>query len=99
MGRVPFKNELGEDDFKEDKIKNMFAGIIPIKIIGNISQGQVNTKYAETTHRVKVRKLSIKNPTIDMFFIYDGLRYDFLYFQPDFKNKEFLEINVQVKYE
>jgi SPP1 family predicted phage head-tail adaptor len=96
--KIEIENELGEKDHEYQFVKSIFAQIIPANLTGSSKEGQANTEYAETTHKIKCRKLSL-NPTIDMYFKYDGLRYDILYFQPDFKNKDFWEIMVVVKYE
>jgi hypothetical protein len=99
-GKVEDKNELGETEYKFGKIKPMFVNIIPSNLTGNTTTGQASTEYAEVTHRIKCRKLSIKNLEIDMFFVdKDGLRYDVKYFQPDYTNSEFWEILCKIKYE
>jgi head-tail adaptor len=96
FGKVPFTNELGEDDTHYDLLKTVWSQILPTFSGANGKNEIVDT--AETTHKIKCRKSSL-TPTIDMYFKYDGLRYDVKYFQPDFRYKEFWEIMVKVTYE
>jgi hypothetical protein len=99
-GKIQAENELGEVEYSYGKIKPMFVNIIPTNLTGTIKEGQANTRYAEVTHKIKCRKLSIKDLSIDMYFIdEDGLRYDVLYFQPDYQYKEFWEIMCKIIYE
>lgn len=99
-GKVESEDELGATKQVYQKIKTVFGNIIPANLSGSVSNGQANTLYANVTHRLKVRKLSIKNLTVDMYFKdKDGLRYDIEYFQPDYKNDDFWEIMLKIKYE
>lgn len=99
-GKVEGENELGETEYVFGKIKPMFVNIIPANLTGSTTKSQADTEYAEVTHKIKCRKLSIKKLEIDMYFIdKDGLRYDIKYFQPDYTNSEFWEILCKIKYE
>ncbi|KOF56811.1 hypothetical protein AGR56_09100 [Clostridium sp. DMHC 10] len=96
---VPCKNKLEEDDTKEEKIKEPFwCNIIPQSLIGSISTTEAGTTPAETTHKIKCRKKSIV-PKRSMFIIYQGIRYDFKYFQPNFKTNDEWEIMCKAKME
>ena len=95
--KTQVENELGEIDTEYAKTKSIFGNIVPDKFSGKNGTETV-IEYAETTHRIFCRKKSLI-PTVDMYFIYDGLRYDILYFQPDFKNGDYWEIMAKVKYE
>lgn len=97
--KIKFKNELGEDDYDYKKTKNVFGNIIPANLTGSERTGQANTLYSEVTHRLKVRKKSITVIEKDMYFMYQNIRYDVLYWQPDFKNDEFWEIMLKVRIE
>ncbi|WP_333860797.1 head-tail adaptor protein [Clostridium sp.] len=99
-GKTESENELREIEYTYNKIKSVFCQVIPTSVTGSISKGQNDTEYAEVTHKIRCRKLSIKNLSIDMYFMdNDGLRYDIEYFQKDYKNNEFWEILCKVKYE
>lgn len=94
---IPCKNKLNENDTKEEKIKDPFwCNIIPQNLKGDISTTEAGTVLAETTHKIKCRKKSI-NPKRTMFIIYQGLRYDFQYFQPNFKTNDEWEVMAKVR--
>lgn len=95
---VESENELLEKDSKERWIKNMNVNILPLNLSGSTSTTEAGTIPAETTHRVKCRKKSL-NPKRTMFFIYQGVRYYFLYFQPNFKTNDEWEIMCKAKME
>lgn len=93
-------NELGEIKHTYSKTKFIYCQVLPQKLDGSISKGQNNTEYGEVTHRIRCRKLSIKNLSKDMYFMdSDGLRYNIQYFQRDYQNSEFWDILCKVKYE
>jgi len=79
-------------------VKHMF---VEIKLGGGASNySRTETEQSETTHTVRCRKLSIPEPTKEMFFVYQGLRFGIDYFQPDFKNNGFWDIKcVATRYE
>ncbi|MCY6957956.1 hypothetical protein [Clostridium brassicae] len=98
-GMVPFKNELDEIDVKEGKIKDIWCNIVPQH--GSTSKtGETDVEKVTTIQKIKCRKLSIKNPKINMFFKdKNGLKYEFLDFYPDYKNNDFWEIKTRIIYE
>ena len=89
-GNVICKNELGEVDYETQKIKSIWAEIKPISgsvktITGDIIQ--VDMKY-----KITIRSNSIRELKNDMYFIYQGQRYNIDYSIPNFKYKDSIEI-------
>lgn len=97
--KVEIEDKLKNTKKVYQKAKTLRCNIIPAGLSGSVKSTVANTQYAETTHRMRCRKLSLK-PTPDMYFIdKDGLRYDIQYFQPDYKNNDFWEIMLKIKME
>lgn len=89
-GKVKFTNDFLEEDYKWDKLKCVWSEIIPIG--GSLAAGQGDTIYSKVTHRITIRDKSIPDLSNDMYFIYNGLRYDINFFQPNYKYKDAIEI-------
>ncbi|RMD02742.1 head-tail adaptor protein [Clostridium autoethanogenum] len=99
-GKTGTKDKLGTKVPTYGKIKPIFCQIIPASLTGNTQRTVADTEYANVTHVMRCRKLSIKNLAIDMYFIdKDGLKYNILYFQPDYQDNQFWEIMLEIKYE
>ncbi|GCD10588.1 hypothetical protein [Clostridium tagluense] len=91
-GMVEFTNELLESDKEEKIIKPLvYCNIIPSGTMNRQKDNGV-TQSVEYSHKFTVRIKSIVNPSIDMFFIFQGKKYEFVSFDIDFKNGEYLEI-------
>lgn len=88
-GKVKFKNELDETDYRWDKIKSVWSEILPTG--GNLVNGQADTIYSKVSHKITIRNKSIPNLTNDMYFMYKGMRYDINFFQPHYKFKDCIE--------
>ena len=96
-GMVDTYNELGELDRTSEKIKDLWVNIIPkhcnqskvADIVDNVVLSVI----------VRCRKLSVKNPSIDMYFMKNGLKYEIIDFIEDMKNKDFIEFNCKIIYE
>lgn len=83
-------NELGEKDYQYQKIKTIWAEVLPQS--GNEKIGQGNTIFAEISHKFTIRAKAIANLSNDMYFIFDKQRYDIKYFQPNYKWHDRIEI-------
>jgi head-tail adaptor len=92
-GKVEFKNELGEKDYRYEKIKSIWSRITALS--GSVKDGDGHTEYADITHRITIRVSAIEL-TKDMYFIYKGQRYDVKYFNPNYKYKDRIEIMVSL---
>lgn len=93
------KNELRENVKAPYKIKDVFCEIKPqhggTKTVGNT---QVEESY--TIQRIFVRKLSIKEPKIDMYFKdSNGWKYEIVDFFPHYKNNAEWEFRTRINYE
>lgn len=97
-GLLESKNELGEISRDETKIKDIWAKVKlnhgSKKKIAKVDTEEINGKV-----NIRVRKLSIKNPSIDMYFIHLGIRYNVIDFVPDFKTNSFWDFDCEVIYE
>lgn len=98
FGMTNIENSLGEIDRIPGKIKDVWAKIIP-KHGKTKNFGDSNVEEVESIITIKTRKLSIKEPSIDMYFIHKGLKYEIIDFFEDFKTKSFWEFNCKVIYE
>ena len=90
-------NELGELDRTAEKIKDLWVKIIPRH--GSQSKMADIVDNVVLSVIVRCRRLSIKNPSIDMYFIKDNLKYEIIDFMSDMKNKDFIEFNCKIIYE
>ncbi|AUN11444.1 phage head completion protein [Clostridium botulinum] len=98
-GMVYKKNELDETTREPGKIKDVWCKVIPTS--GNVSTiPNTEIEYSSVTHKIRCRKLSIKEPSKDMSFKdKEGNGYEVQYFQRDFKNNEFIEFLTKIIYE
>lgn len=89
-GNIEVKNELDEITLISEKIKTIWAEIIPQT--GKLQTQQANTILSNVTHKIIIRYESGKDITQDMHIIFKNHRFDIKYIlNPYFKN-EFLEI-------
>lgn len=92
-GNDPYKNALNEDAEKFDKIKSIYAEIIPQT--GSLQRQQIDTILTNVTHKIVVRYSAGKDITKEMRIFYKGHEFEIKYIlNPYFKN-ETLEIFVQ----
>ena len=96
-GMTDTRNEIGELERTPKKIKDLWAKIIPRH--GSTSKVAEIVDEVVLNVIIRCRKLSVKNPSIDMYFVQKGLKYEVIDFIEDMKNKDFMEFNCQVIYE
>lgn len=97
-GMVDSENSVGEIERNPEKIKDVWCRIIPKN--GKKSKfGNADIEEVTSTITIKTRKLSVKNPKIDMFFKKNGIKYKVVDFLEDFKTNSFWEFNCEVIYE
>ena len=97
-GSVLVENELGETTKRFDKIKDVYCEIKPQH--GGIAEiGGTGLQGAYTIQRIFVRKKSIKEPKIDMYFKGDGVKYEVQDFFPNYKNNSEWEFRTRINYE
>lgn len=87
--KVEGKTEFGETTYCYDKLKTVWAEIIPGT--GKTESLGGESIRADITHRVTTRKNAIKNPRNDMYFVFQGQRYEVLYFMPHYKQNDLIE--------
>jgi SPP1 family predicted phage head-tail adaptor len=91
-GKVKSTNELEETVYVDQKIKTVWAEIIPQT--GKLQAQQVDTILSNVTHKIVVRYTAGQDITQDMHVMFRGIRFDISYIlNPYFKN-ESLEIYV-----
>lgn len=91
-------NSLGETDRTPEKIKDLWAKIIPRHgKTENIAD--TNTQKSVLNVIIRCRKLSVPNPRIDMFFMVKGVKYEIIDFIGDMKEKTFIEFSCRCIYE
>lgn len=92
-GNVETTNELNETDYTPGEIKNIWAQLIPQT--GKLQTQQADTILANVTHKIKIRYAAGKDITQDMWFIYQGHRFDINYILNPYFGNEFLEFFCQ----
>ncbi len=92
------ENKLGEISREGKKIKDIWAKVI-LSHGTKKKYGGGNTEEVNSSVMIRTRKLSIKNPKIDMFFVHYGIRYNIIDFYPDFKKNSFWNFKCEVIYE
>lgn len=83
-------NELGEKDCVYTKLKSVWAEIYPIN--GSTQNGEGNTIYVESSHKITIRNNAVSDLTNDMYFMFKGQKYEIVYFNPNYKNRDSVEI-------
>ena len=84
------KNELGEIDKKEQFIKYAYCEIIPQ---GNKeTKTPADTEYNEHVYRLTFRQQSISEIKKDWYFMHKSNKYEVIYWNEDFTNREFIEV-------
>lgn len=90
---VKYENELGETSYKFDKLKTIWASIIPQT--GKLQTQQADTILTNVTHKIIVRYNAGKDITKDMKIHFRDHEFEIRYIlNPYFKN-ETLEIFVE----
>ena len=86
-GMVKQENELGEVDYKPNKIKTVWCEILPQT--GNMQRAQADNILSTCTHKVITRYLAAKDVLPSNWFVYEGKRFDIRYIlNPNFNNEK-----------
>jgi len=97
-GMTDNKNILGETERTAGKLKDLWCKVTPKT--GKVNKmGNTDVEEIEFSAVIRCRKLSIKEPSIDMFFMKNGIKYEVVYFLEDMKNNSFLEFLCKIIYE
>ena len=89
-GKIKIENELGETDYKYEKLKTIWAEIMPES--GNVQSGEGKTEYANINYKFVIRSSALSELSNDMYFVFKGQRYDIQYFNPNYKYRNCIEI-------
>lgn len=92
-GNTKVTNELGEISYKFQKIKTIWAAIIPQT--GALQRQQVGTILTNVTHKIIVRYTAGKGITKDMQIQFRGHRFEIKYILNPYFSNETLELFVQ----
>lgn len=87
--KAPGRTEFGERTYKYEKLCDIWANIKPIS--GREESMEGNSLRERITHRFFVRKGAIKKPRNDMYFIYQGQKYEVMYSMPYYNLNGFVE--------
>ena len=99
FGNVETQNSIGEIERNFDKIKDVWAQVIPKHSSNTQNYGDSLAEQAELRVTILTRKKSIVNPTIDMYFMYKGKKYEIIDFIEDMKTNSFWEFNCKLNYQ
>lgn len=89
-GKIKVKDKLGQWGVKDGKIKDIYCDILPYR--GSEANTPAGTEYINQTFKIKVRFKSIVSPQLDMFIMYQNRKYKLVSWNPDFNNKEYLDL-------
>nr|WP_258876522.1 head-tail adaptor protein [Fusobacterium polymorphum] len=83
-------NELGENDKKPELLKKAYCEIVPLN--SSVKNGEAGTEENQHQFKFIFRVKSVPGIKKDWFFIYEGLKYEVIYFNRDFKDNQFIEV-------
>lgn len=87
---IEIENELAEKDRIGEFIKYAYCEIVPQ---GNKETKTIaDTEYNEHMYRLTFRRQSIPEVKKDWYFIHKNNKYEVIYCNEDFTNREFIEI-------
>lgn len=92
-GNVEFENELDETSRRFQKIKTLWAAVVPQT--GSLQRQEADTMLTNVTHKIILRYSSAKDVNKNMQIHYKDHRFEIKYIlNPYFKN-EYLEVFCQ----
>lgn len=91
-GKTEIQTEFGEVTYKYEKIKSVWAEILPIQAGNAEEKVKGEAVRSRTTHKITIRKGAIKNITPDMFFMFNEQKYEIMYFMPHYQKNDIVEI-------
>lgn len=93
FANVEYENSIGETSYKFDKLKTIWAAIIPQT--GSLQRQQADTILTNVTHKIVVRYSAGKEITKEMKIKFRGHEFEIRYIINPYFNNETLEIFVQ----
>lgn len=92
-GNVTYVNEVGEESERFEKIKSIWAAIVPQT--GSLQRQQADTILTNVTHKIIVRYSAGKDITKEMKIHFKGHIFEIKYILNPYFSNETLEIFVQ----
>ena len=83
-------NDLGENDTTPELLKRAYCEILPLN--SSVKNGEANTENNQHQFKFTFRIKSIQGIKKDWFFLFEGLKYEVIYFNRDFKDNQFIEV-------
>jgi len=83
-------NDLGENDTTPELLKRAYCEILPLN--SSVKNGEANTENNQHQFKFTFRRKSIQGIKKDWFFLFEGLKYEVVYFNRDFKDNQFIEV-------
>ena len=83
-------NDLGENDTVPELLKRAYCEILPLN--STVKNGEANTENNQHQFKFTFRRKSIQGIKKDWFFFFEGLKYEVIYFNRDFKDNQFIEV-------
>lgn len=83
-------NDLGENDTVPELLKRAYCEILPLN--STVKNGEANTENNQHQFKFTFRIKSIQGIKKDWFFLFEGLKYEVIYFNRDFKDNQFIEV-------
>jgi hypothetical protein len=83
-------NDLGENDPTPELLKRAYCEILPLN--SSVKNGEANTENNQHQFKFTFRRKSIQGIKKDWFFLFEGLKYEVIYFNRDFKDNQFIEV-------
>ena len=83
-------NDLGENDTVPELLKCAYCEILPLN--STVKNGEANTENNQHQFKFTFRRKSIQGIKKDWFFLFEGLKYEVIYFNRDFKDNQFIEV-------
>lgn len=83
-------NDLGENDTTPELLKRAYCEILPLN--STVKNGEANTENNQHQFKFTFRRKSIQGIKKDWFFLFEGLKYEVIYFNRDFKDNQFIEV-------
>lgn len=83
-------NDLGENDTAPELLKRAYCEILPLN--SSVKNGEANTENNQHQFKFTFRRKSVQGIKKDWFFLFEGLKYEVIYFNRDFKDNQFIEV-------
>ena len=89
-GMVTSVSAFGSDSRKPEKIKRVWANIVPTSGQNREEKGNVSEIYV--SHKITVRAKALKDISPEYYIMYKGQKYEILYWYPNYKDSNYMEI-------